>query len=105
MTAQLHLFDRSPEPPAQRHSATSKAAAENIKPARPTLRARVLELIRASGSAGLTDDQIQSLTGMNPSTQRPRRIELQEAGLIRDSGKTRPTRSKRQATVWVAANV
>lgn len=99
MIDQLNLFD----PPAQRHSPTSQAAAKSIKGARQTLQARVLELIRAAGAAGLTDDQVIALTGMNPSTERPRRIELQERGLIKDSGKTRKTRSRRNAIVWIAA--
>lgn len=97
MIDQLSLFD----PPSQAHSPTSKAAAIAIKPARQTLQARVLDLIRAAGYAGLTDEQIITILNMNPSTERPRRIELQEAGKIVDSGRTRKTRSGRNAVVWV----
>ena len=38
---------------------------------------------------------------MSGNTVRPRRIELQEKGLVVDSGRRRPTPSARQAIVWV----
>lgn len=38
---------------------------------------------------------------MNPSTERPRRVELVKGGWIRDSGKTRKTHSGSEATVWI----
>jgi hypothetical protein len=85
--------------PFQAHSETSHDAAEAIMPNAGTLRRRVLDLIGVA-PAGLTDEQIQFVLSMNPSTQRPRRIELQRMGLIRDSGRTRATRSGRKAVVW-----
>lgn len=86
--------------PAQRHSATSIAAAAAIEPSAATLRGRVLAFLRASG--GATDERGIDSTGISPSTYRPRRIELVDAGLVRDSGRTRTTRSGRQAVVWEA---
>jgi len=83
-------------------SATSKAAAISIEPNIGTLRWRILDLLRKCGSTGATDDELQSWTGINPSAQRPRRIELCEVGLVRNSGRTRRTRSGRQAVVWIA---
>lgn len=91
--------------PSQSHSETSQDAARRIVPASVTLRARVLDSIRHAGSAGMTDDEIQTELKMNPSTQRPRRIELVAAGLVYDSLHTRPTASGREAVVWVAAAV
>jgi len=89
------------DPPAQRHSDTSVAAADAIKPKAGTLRSRVH--IHLTGCAdGATDEEMQSALLMNPSTQRPRRIELEAAGLVRDSGLRRRTRSGRKATVWEA---
>lgn len=79
-------------------SATSKKAAEEIRQPVTTLRARVLSTLLSKGPS--TDEEMQDYLGMNPSTQRPRRIELQRAGLVRDSGKKRNTRSGRLATVW-----
>ena len=93
------LFD---DPPAQHHSETSVAAAEQIKPKAETLRARVLYYLRCCGERGATDEEIQLALGMGGSTQRPRRTELQSAGLIVDSGRKRETVSKRAAVVWVA---
>ena len=84
-------------------SVTSLEAAEAIEPKVGTLRRAVLECIRSSALHGWTDEQIQRLTNMGPSTQRPRRVELMRAGLVVDSGRTRKTASGRNATVWVAA--
>ena len=89
-------------PPAQAHSPTSRAAAKAIKPTRFSLRAAVLNHIWLCGDHGATDEEIQIHMSMNPSTQRPRRVELVRAGLVSDSGRTRETQSGRKAVVWVA---
>lgn len=95
------LFDDIDRPPpAQRHSATSVEAAEGIKPDASRLRALVLSAIVSGG--GLTDEEGIERTGLSPSTYRPRRVELVQAGRVADSGGTRPTRSGRKAAVWVA---
>lgn len=88
------------EPPAQRHSVTSVAAAQEIKPTATTLRARVYEFLKAQGERGATDEEMQLGLPMAASTQRPRRVELVKAGLIGDSRLTRKTSSGRSATVW-----
>jgi hypothetical protein len=68
--------------PAQQHSRTSMAAADSLdEDALNRLQRQVLAVI-AAASAGLTDEEIQLHTGMNPSTQRPRRIELERRGFI-----------------------
>ena len=92
---------REPMPPFQKRSATSRKAAAAIKPDRHTLRDQVLDAIRKAGALGATDEEIQQRTGMNPSTQRPRRIELVTLLRVADSGTTRKTTSGRAATVWV----
>ncbi len=94
MSFQLSLEDL----PFVRDSETSEAAAESMKVDAATLRGRVLEFIRASG--GATDEETQRGLSMNPSTQRPRRVELVERGLVRDGGKKRRTASGRFAVVW-----
>lgn len=88
--------------PAQRHSPTSVAAAERAEPAAATQRRAVLDFLRGRGAEGATDEEIQVALGMVGNTQRPRRGELQKAGLIRDSGTTRPTRSGCKAVVWIS---
>lgn len=96
---QFDLFD--PTPLHVRHSATSKAAAENIESKAATLRAKVLNFIRRQGAQGATDEEIQRALRMPGNTQRPRRRELEQMSRIADSGITRPTSSGRQAVVWV----
>lgn len=84
----------------QSHSETSIAAAEEIEPRVGTLRRMVLDYIRQHGRC--TDEQQQLGLGLNPSTQRPRRIELVEIGLVRDSGLMGITSSGRRAVLWEA---
>jgi DNA-binding IclR family transcriptional regulator len=62
---------------------------------------QVLALLQAT-PGGLTDEEMQRQLEMNPSTQRPRRIELARRGLVVDAG-TRRTASGRMATVWRVA--
>lgn len=92
------LFDL----PAQSHSATSRAAADSVRESAGSLRARVLSALREAGPDGLTDEQMQTRLAMNPSTQRPRRIELVKAGKVVAALACRPTASGRAATVWIA---
>ena len=96
------LFRDDGTPAYQSHSPTSAEAAEKAEPKAGTWRACVLRAIRAHGKIGVTDDDLQFVLNLNPSTLRPRRIELVNAGLVEDSGETRKTRSGRQAVVWRA---
>ncbi len=90
------------KPPSVAGSRTSKAAALSVEPRAGTLRARVLDCIREQGGNGATDDEVQVWLEMNPSTQRPRRIELRDHGFVVDSGRQRVTRGGEMAAVWVA---
>jgi len=90
-------------PPCQAHSETSREAAESILESCNRLQKEVYEVILSRGEHGATDDEIQVALEMNPSTQRPRRIELDKKGLIRSTETKRKTRTGRKATVWVAA--
>lgn len=83
----------------QPHSETSKRSAREIESAAETWRGAVLRLLQ-SRPDGCTDDEMQVILGMNPSTQRPRRIELVERNFVEDSGLRRPTRSGKPAVVW-----
>jgi len=102
--AQLSLFDigSTETAPYQPDSDTSREAAERIEPDIASLRGQVLAYLRDCGDCGATDEEMQDMLAMNPSTQRPRRIELRDAGFVRDSGATRETRSGRNAVVWIA---
>ena len=83
-------------------SETSRAAAVSIAPRLNELQGVVMSYIAGRGQRGATDEEITRDLEMNPSTARPRRIELVEMGKIHSSGRTRPTVSGRSATVWVA---
>lgn len=84
------------------HSSTSKAAADGISPRLLGLRYLVLDLFRAAGERGLTDEELQAATNIR-SVLRPRRIELTALGKIKASGRTRLTGSNRKAEVWILA--
>lgn len=88
--------------PAQRHSVTSIESAKQIEPHLGPLQTKVLECLKR-WPEGLTDLEIQDALGMDPSTERPRRGELERKKLIKNSGRTRATRSGRQAVVWEVA--
>ena len=89
------LFDA---PPFQAHSITSREASASMKGKTQTLRAQVLALLKAEA---LTDEQIAQRLSLSGSTARPRRIELQKAGLVEPAGTTK-TASGRNATIWTA---
>lgn len=88
--------------PAQQHSTTSMQAADSLDAKALTrLHRLVLDFLRATPD-GATDEEIASGLGLNPSTERPRRIELARRGLVVEAG-TRKTASGRNASVWRAA--
>lgn len=89
--------------PYQHHSETSHSAALLAAPLARSDRELVLEVLKAAGSRGMTDEEIQLFTGLNPSTQRPRRVDLCNAGKVFASNKKRATKSGRMATVWEAS--
>ena len=102
--SQPDLFTDWPEPPSV-PAPTSVAAAKAIEPVSGQLRRDVYEFIQGRGDEGATDEEIQGSLGMDANTERPRRRELQLAGYIQDSGRTRQTRSGRKAVVWTVAGV
>jgi hypothetical protein len=84
--------------PSVRGSATSAAAADSLGGATLNrLHRLVLEYLREHGPA--TDEEIAAGLSMNPSTARPRRIELVRRGMVVEAG-VRKTASKRNASVW-----
>lgn len=91
-------------PPFQRHSDTSREAAVSVIGNAATLRRKVYEAIFSAGSHGMTDEELQTSLAMNPSTQRPRRVELVDAKAVVDSQRRRHTSSGRLAVVWIANN-
>jgi predicted ArsR family transcriptional regulator len=99
VNAQGDLFD----PPAQVHSRTSREAAQAISGAAASIRARVYAYICENGP--VTDEQIAGALGLNPSTERPRRIELVGDGLVMAHYELARTSSGRRATAWVRCDL
>lgn len=86
--------------PSVAGSLTSALAADSLgSKTLNALQRRVLEHIAHRPS---TDEEIATQLAMNPSTVRPRRIELVRRGLVVEDG-TRRTASGRMATVWRTA--
>lgn len=98
------LFDPDPRPvfaPWQEHSQTSQDAAFAVKRTAGGMRERVFRAIAASPD-GMTDLELEVALDMAGSTLRPRRVELHQAGRIREAG-ARLTPSGRKASVWIVA--
>ena len=87
--------------PAQQHSVTSRAAAASLDRSTLNRLQRLIYDYLCDQPGGATDEEIAQACGLNPSTARPRRIELERRGLIVESG-TRKTSSGRTASVWKA---
>jgi hypothetical protein len=77
-------------------------APHSTRPFAETYRTKVLEFISERGEEGATDEEGIAGLGLSPSTFRPRRIELMQAGLVEDSGQRRLTAAGRSAIVWRA---
>lgn len=87
--------------PSVKGSDTSEEAARSQEPNVGTKQLTILEEFR-SHSEGLTDDELEGLTGWRHQTVSARRRELVLGGLVRDTGERRLTSSNRSATVWAA---
>jgi predicted ArsR family transcriptional regulator len=75
------------------------AAADAIGASLNALQRSVVSFLRTRGDHGATDEEIAVGLQMNPSTARPRRIELVRRGLVVEAG-TRKAMSGRYATAW-----
>ncbi len=82
---------------------TSDAAAASMRPHAATLRADIYSFVSRRHQVGATADEIEMMLEIAGNTVRPRLVELRQLGSIRDSGRTRKTRSGRSAIIWVAA--
>ena len=105
---QLDLFAPEPaQPPTTpgrlgNAKATSHAAYASMKPNLGATQRRILGHLVAMAETGGTDSEIQLALGLSGDSQRPRRKELQRAGLVEDSGQVRQTPAGRLAVVWKA---
>ena len=95
MNGQTTLFDFSGRPTA---AACRREALESLSPV--ALRDQHRKIIECLARWPSTDEEIQGWTELSPSSERPRRGELVEMGIVEESGEVRPTKSGRNATVW-----
>jgi len=108
-TAKQKIKDKIDQvnPPPSQPVETSEAAADKIKSNVRNDRGKVYRVILSRGSRGATDQEIQEILGMDGNTQRPRRVELEAANLIRrkrdEKGKLikRRTKGGGTAQVWI----
>lgn len=96
MSEQLPLEPRYIGRPYARGHPTSQGAALGD---RSKMRAKVYEVIKHFGP--VTDGEIANQLKVDSNSTRPRRLELQRAGMIVAAGR-KPTRSGRSATAWRA---
>lgn len=84
---------------------TSKSAALEVMPRSGTQRMKVLEFIATCEDEGATDEDVRVCLDMRYSSENARRLELVEGGWVKDSGRTRPTDTGNQATVWILTSL
>lgn len=89
--------------PYQKHSETSKQAAERNTTA-ANIRSEVLDIIINSHFEGCISDEIAEMMDKVPNIIASRLQELETAGLVVRLEATRKTRSKRNANIYVGRN-
>jgi hypothetical protein len=107
------LFDAADPAPrlgdvcANRHRGAPGSVAANAiaEPHKAASRTEVYTEIRRAGTHGMTVDEIAVKLGKTPNQISPRVTELRSAKygqLVRSNGRTRTTRTRSPAAVWVA---
>ena len=84
----------------KKHPETSHKAATRALLRSGTQRKTVLDLLKSAYPDGYIDEEMVQILGMNPNSQRPRRVELVEDGWTIDSGLRRLTSYGEEAIVW-----
>lgn len=95
--------DHRPDNLPHNHTATSKLAAESMKPFAGPQLMRVFRFLESRSDRGATDEEQQDALSMSGNSQRPRRNRLVELGRVKDSDNMRMTRSGNPAIVWIVA--
>lgn len=100
---QVDVVEAPTEPGVQigsRTSGTSRSAALLAKPSSGSARGRVLAAVLTENDGrGMTDPEIVQHTGLDPNSERPRRVELVHGGWLEHSGRTR-MHKRREHAVW-----
>jgi len=90
--------------PYQRHSTTSKEAAESNVTALG-IRDRTLRMIRSAGARGMIADEVALLLNKSPNAIASRFKELEDRRIIVKLAERRKTRAKRDANVYVISGL
>lgn len=92
-----------PDPTATRHqgSPTSTAAFADGEAGHEDIKGKILAVLEAQGDYGITADEFAKRLNVGVNTISGRFSQLAAESKIRRSGRTRPTRTGSQATVWV----
>lgn len=95
-----------PDPPARRNGPrTSREAARSMRPIVKTILDRVLRWFIEQGPHGGTNEEMTDALNLRTQTGTARTNDLKKCGLVRKSGRYRPTSSGRRATVWIATTL
>ncbi len=86
--------------PGYQDTDTSIAAAESVTEDAATIRDRCYHMLGLLSIGGLTADEVASHLRLSVLTVRPRITELNQQGLIEDTGERRKNSSGRKAIVW-----
>ncbi len=89
--------------PAHNGTPTSAAAAKSMQGLSLRIRGQVLRFLTDRRLLGATSEEVEHALEIAGNTCRPRLVELRQLGLVKDSGRTRKTKSGRQAIIWIAA--
>jgi hypothetical protein len=87
-------------PPHQRHSATSRASAAQAAPRFNQRTLILLKSFRDRCPNGATDEEGQTINGLEGNSYRPMRVTLYRHGYINDSNERRTLKSGRKGAVW-----
>lgn len=98
------MIERNKVKVAHNAQATSVMAAEKALPKSGTKRRLVYDFIERRGMQGATDDEIESVLGIDGNTVRPTRGGLVEDGYIINTGTTRKNKHGNECIVWRCAD-
>jgi len=88
-------------PVGRNHPRTSYQAADAIAPIAGKLQQEVFAFARERGNYGFTDaEMFERWPERSENSLRPRRVELVEAGWLKDSGNRRKNSRGRSCVVW-----
>lgn len=90
--------------PYAKDSDTSKAAAESMEVTAGQQESLVLAFLQGQGRHGATCDEVEVMLDLSHQSASARLRGLEGKAMVRKTKIRRPTRGRRQATVYVAVN-